>query len=232
MLKRIIKTHTARLDFCLYYRAYFFLRKAIILQTAKDGWSLALATFYHFLSSNLDNNKDCNLVDGISFDFSAAFDRVDHTVLLHKLHNYGIRGNMLGWIQSFLSDRKRRVVFNSRMLFWLGSCFIWSTPRLIGKNLVSLVFKWFNISDNLSSPLFQIADGHTFTIVRCIISFQDHQALQNDLDNIRLWTLNNNLPLQRVSKKKKNGACGNAPLWSITVQYFPQYFIWSSRLLN
>ena len=24
MLKKIIKTHTARLDFCLYYRTYFF----------------------------------------------------------------------------------------------------------------------------------------------------------------------------------------------------------------
>ena len=33
MLKRIIKTHTARLDFCLYYRAYFFFTKRYRLRT-------------------------------------------------------------------------------------------------------------------------------------------------------------------------------------------------------
>ena len=43
MLKRIIKTHTTRLDFCLYYRAYFFFfTKRYRLRTAKDGWSLVI----------------------------------------------------------------------------------------------------------------------------------------------------------------------------------------------
>ena len=38
-----------------------------------------------------------------------------------------------------------------------------------------------------------------------------------------------NMFVQCVSE---NGACGNAPFWSITVQYFLQYFQWSSRLLK
>ena len=54
-----------------------------------------LAKFYNFFGSNLDNSKDCNLVDGIFLEFSAAFERVDHSGLFHKIHNYGIRGNML-----------------------------------------------------------------------------------------------------------------------------------------
>ena len=150
-----------------------------------------LAKFYHFLSGSLDNNKDCNLVDGIFLDFSAAFDRVDHSVLLHKLHNYGIRGNMLCFIQSFLSDRKQRVVFKGSFSDWVPV----SSGVPQGSVLGPILFLLFvnDINDGLSSPLFQFADDHT--VVRCIRSLKDHQTLQKDLDMIHLWTLKNNLPL-------------------------------------
>ena len=39
MLKKIIKTHTARLDYVDSYQAYFFT-KSLRQETAKDGWSL------------------------------------------------------------------------------------------------------------------------------------------------------------------------------------------------
>ena len=38
-------------------------------------------------------------------DFSKAFDKVSHQKLLLKLHQYGIRGPSLKWIQAFLSGR-------------------------------------------------------------------------------------------------------------------------------
>ena len=42
-------------------------------------------------------------------DFSKAFDSVPHERLLSKLEKYGIQGNILGWIKSFLSGRCQRV---------------------------------------------------------------------------------------------------------------------------
>ena len=43
-------------------------------------------------------------VDMIYLDFSKAFDKVDHGVLLHKLRDMGIAGNLGIWFHSFLSN--------------------------------------------------------------------------------------------------------------------------------
>ena len=60
-----------------------------------------LSKFFHLLSKSLDDRK-CNLVDGVFLDFSSAFDKVDHNILLKKLHSLGFRGSFLKWIQNFL----------------------------------------------------------------------------------------------------------------------------------
>ena len=53
------------------------------------------------------------LVAGIYLDLSKAFDCVDHEILLHKLHHYGIRGNMYKWIKDYLSNRKQFTFVNN-----------------------------------------------------------------------------------------------------------------------
>ena len=44
-------------------------------------------------------------VDMIYLEFSKAFDKVDHGVLLHKLRDMGIAGNLGIWFHRFLSNR-------------------------------------------------------------------------------------------------------------------------------
>ena len=48
--------------------------------------------------------------DVIMIDFAKAFDRVNHSLLVHKLNHYGIRGNTNSLIEHFLHDRKQAVV--------------------------------------------------------------------------------------------------------------------------
>ena len=48
--------------------------------------------------------------DLILLDFSKAFDKVNHSKLIWKLHNYGIRSNVLNWIVAFLGDGTQKVV--------------------------------------------------------------------------------------------------------------------------
>lgn len=47
----------------------------------------------------------------VLLDLSSAFDTIDHTVLLNRLRmRYGLRGPALQWMESYLQDRKQRVV--------------------------------------------------------------------------------------------------------------------------
>lgn len=54
----------------------------------------------------------------IFLDFEKAFDTVPHELLKSKLHQYGITGNILGWINSFLSQRKQQVRVNGKFSDW------------------------------------------------------------------------------------------------------------------
>ena len=56
----------------------------------------------HMLSSD-------TTVDMIYLDFSKAFDKVDHGVLLHKLKDLGITGKLGIWIFQFLTNRTHYV---------------------------------------------------------------------------------------------------------------------------
>ena len=58
----------------------------------------------------LDQGGDLEVV---YCDFMKAFDKVPHRRLIHKIEKYGITGNVLGWIESFLSDRTHCVVINN-----------------------------------------------------------------------------------------------------------------------
>ena len=43
-------------------------------------------------------------------DFAKAFDKVDHSLLIHKLHHYGFKGEVNTWIKNWLKDRTQSVV--------------------------------------------------------------------------------------------------------------------------
>ena len=51
-------------------------------------------------------------VDVVYLDFSKAFDKVDHNIVLAKAHNMGIQGKLLDWIREFLTNRTQSVVVN------------------------------------------------------------------------------------------------------------------------
>jgi len=54
----------------------------------------------------------------VFLDLSAAFDTIDHNILLNRLENYvGICGSALAWVKSHLSDRYQFVSVNEEMSY-------------------------------------------------------------------------------------------------------------------
>lgn len=71
----------------------------------------ALLRVQNDILTALNNKSSIALV---LLDLSAAFDTIDHDILLSRLkNNFGITGKALGWIKSYLSDRSQRVVVNN-----------------------------------------------------------------------------------------------------------------------
>ena len=82
-------------------------------------------------------------------DISKAFDKVWRDGLILKLKNHGISGPLLALIESYLSNRKQRIVLN-------GKCSEWSSITVYINDLV----------DDLSSDAKLFADDTSlFTIV-------------------------------------------------------------------
>ena len=51
-------------------------------------------------------------------DYSKVFDSVPHLRLIEKLKIYGISGNLLLWLENFLSGSLQRVVLNGIQSEW------------------------------------------------------------------------------------------------------------------
>ncbi|XP_039278721.1 uncharacterized protein LOC120350221 [Nilaparvata lugens] len=66
----------------------------------------ALESFISDIYSSLDQGVR---VLGFFVDMKKAFDSLNHSILLRKLHYYGIRGNFLSVIESYLSNRNQMV---------------------------------------------------------------------------------------------------------------------------
>lgn len=55
--------------------------------------------------------EEKKIVGGVLFDFTAAFDIIDHELLLKKLESYGFAQSALSWIKSYLTNRTQAVFF-------------------------------------------------------------------------------------------------------------------------
>lgn len=144
-----------------------------------------------FIADSIDKGLQ---TDVIYTDFSRAFDRLDHTILIMKLRAHGFSNDMLNFFASYLSDRMQYVECSGHQS--VETLATSGVPQ--GSNLGPLLFDIFvdDIVNDLDVNCLIYADDlKIYCHITCI---DDCITLQNNLNKINEWCYINKLPLNAL----------------------------------
>ena len=125
-------------------------------------------------------------LDVIYCDFMKAFDKVPHRRLLHKIYNYGITCNMIGWIEAFLNDRTQCVTINSSVSERAPVTSGIPQGSVLGPLLFVIYINDLPEVVDKNSHVFLFADDTK--LFRKIEDTEDINMLQKDIENLTKWS--------------------------------------------
>ena len=189
-----------------YKRLIKFIQKKKILNNSQFGFRSAHSTVHAITSihekvlENINNDKH---TISIYLDLSKAFDSVNHTILLHKLEHYGIRGVALEFFKSYLEKRQQYTLVDGQLSELLYV--VCGVPQ--GSTLGPLLFLlYINDLANASNFLTSLFADDTCLLM----SDSDLNVLKNrcnaELVHINNWFLSNRLTAN-LSKASKYTGC-------------------------
>ena len=125
-------------------------------------------------------------LDVIYCDFMKAFDKVPHHRLVYKVEKYGVTDNIIGWINSFLSNRTQCVIVNKSISNKAAVTSGIPQGSVLGPLLFVLYINDLPEVVDENSHIFLFADDtKVFRQVKCP---NDKQILQSDVDNMLKWS--------------------------------------------
>lgn len=180
------------LEFLLYDKIFPAVKDQIVSQ--QHGFFKGRSTVTNLLEVSqyiAESIDESSQVDVIYLDFSKAFDRLDHNILIHKLHACGFSDSLVRLFGSYLSNR-----FQYVSLYGCTSDKYSVTSGVPqGSILGPLLFNIFinDIGRDLDVSFLLYADDiKIFKKIHCL---DDCLILQRSLERINDWCLNNNLQL-------------------------------------
>ena len=152
--------------------------------------SLCLIDLLHCWLKSLD--QPGRYIQACFLDFSKAFDRIDHNILVRKLFNLGVRPALISWICSFLTQRKQAVKLNGVISSWLPTTAGVPQGTKLGPILFLLMLNDLGLSTQLNCNYWKYVDD--ITLSEAPLRGQ-LPCLQQDLDKIYQWATDNNMLL-------------------------------------
>ena len=142
------------------------------------------------------DNKHVSLA--LYMDMSKAFDTLDHSILIHKLHCYGIKNSELGWFESYLRNRTQYVEINHIA----SDLLLVKTGVPQGSILGPLLFLiYMNDITKACSSFKYILYADDTTLYTTIQSTEDLSNINNELSKISDWLAVNKLSLNANKTK-------------------------------
>ena len=151
--------------------------------SAKVETGLQLVQAYHKILSALDSKHD---VDSIYLDFSKAFDKVPHQLLLHKLQKYGFWSPLHQWFASYLTGRTQRVALEGQYSDWLNVASGVPQGSILGPLFFILYIN--DLPEYITPPTEMALYADESKLYRVIKSDDDVAKLQTDLNSLHLWS--------------------------------------------
>ena len=182
----------------LYQKLMSFLNKNNLIYEYQFGFRKNYSTSLALMEVINMINNECvnNYVLGIFIDLQKAFDTVCHEILLKKIYNMGIRGNVFNLIKSYLTNRR---IFTKIDNHCSGEFTIeYGVPQ--GATLSSLLFLlYINDFHNATKHKLRLFadDSNIFIISNNIVEL--YKEANETLSSISEW-LNANLLSLNVSK--------------------------------
>ena len=173
-----------------------YLESNNIITETQHGFRSGRSCFTQLLDhmenifQNLQENKE---VDVIYLDYAKAFDKVDHEILLAKLRKLGIKGKLLQWIRDFLSENRFQTVLVNGKRSFLASVLSGVPQGSVLGPLLFLVYINDLVNTIQHSKISSFADD---TKISRAIEFETDMALlQDDLNKVIKWSMENNMDL-------------------------------------
>ena len=164
-----------------------YLNSNALLSPAQSGFTAGRSTLSQLLLAQhvlVDSFNDRACVDVLFTDLSKAFDSIAHNKLILKLSAYGLHPSVCGWIKSFLSYRKQRVVVNGNLSTWLSCPSGVPQGSVLGPFLFNLYVN--DMPDKLlNSSIFLYADDAK--LLKRIDCRLDCILFQRDIDALSAW---------------------------------------------